>query len=337
MTKRHSLLTHFYDKIILEWPKLVILGLLAVFVFLGYRAKDFQLDASAETLILETDIDFKYARLITSRYGSHDYLLVTYAPKDDLFSDKSLAKLKRLRDEFKQLERVSTVVSILDTPLLESPPMPVKELATNFQTLDSPTIDRDLARIEFKNSPLYQNLLVSPDLKTTALQIKFRVDEVYQDLLARCDDLREKEAAKKLNVTEIAEFKKAKDELQKHREKRKKMRHQDIAAIRAIIDNYRMDAELFLGGISMIADDLISFIKKDLKIFGFGVFFLLVVTLRAIFKKIRWILLPLFCCTFSAISMMGLLGMFGWRVTVVSSNFISWFLPILYRCSLSSP
>jgi predicted RND superfamily exporter protein len=248
---------------------------------------------------------------------------VTYAPKDDLFSDKSLAKLKRLRDEFKQLERVSTVVSILDTPLLESPPMPVKELATNFQTLDSPTIDRDLARIEFKNSPLYQNLLVSPDLKTTALQIKFRVDEVYQDLLARCDDLREKEAAKKLNVTEIAEFKKAKDELQKHREKRKKMRHQDIAAIRAIIDNYRMDAELFLGGISMIADDLISFIKKDLKIFGFGVFFLLVVTLRAIFKKIRWILLPLFCCTFSAISMMGLLGMFGWRVTVVSSNFIS--------------
>jgi predicted RND superfamily exporter protein len=294
-----------------------------VFVFLGYKAKDFKLDASAETLILETDIDFKYARLIKSRYGSHDYLLMTYTPKNELFSDNTLVKLKRLRDELRQLQRVSAVVSILEAPLLESPPMPVKKLATGFQTLNSLTVDRDLARIEFKNSALYRNLLVSPDLKTTALQIKFRADEVYQNLLARCDDFREKKAAKTLKAAEIAEFKKVTDELQKHRDKRKKMRHQDIAAIRAIMDNHRQDAELFLGGISMIADDLISFIKKDLKIFGFGVFFLLVVTLSIIFRKIRWILLPLFCCAFSAIAMMGLLGFFGWRVTVVSSNFIS--------------
>jgi predicted RND superfamily exporter protein len=323
MTKLHSWLTRFYDKIILEWPKLVIICLLAVFVFLGYKAKDFKLDASAETLILETDIDFKYARLIKSRYGSHDYLLMTYTPKNELFSDNTLVKLKRLRDELRQLQRVSAVVSILEAPLLESPPMPVKKLATGFQTLNSLTVDRDLARIEFKNSALYRNLLVSPDLKTTALQIKFRADEVYQNLLARCDDFREKKAAKTLKAAEIAEFKKVTDELQKHRDKRKKMRHQDIAAIRAIMDNHRQDAELFLGGISMIADDLISFIKKDLKIFGFGVFFLLVVTLSIIFRKIRWILLPLFCCAFSAIAMMGLLGFFGWRVTVVSSNFIS--------------
>ena len=323
MNRLHFWLTRFFDGIILEWPKLVIICLLAVFVFLGYKAKDFKLDASAETLILETDIDFKYARLIKSRYGSHDYLLMTYAPKDDLFSEKTLANLERLQNELMKMERVSAVVSILEAPLLESPPMPVKELATNFQTLNSPSVDRDLARIEFKNSPLYRNLLVSPDLKITALQIKFKADELYDDLSARWDTFREKEAARTISAAEIAEFKKVKKELQKHREKRKKMRHEDIAAIRAIMDNHRQDAELFLGGISMIADDLISFIKKDLKIFGFGVFFLLVLTLSLIFRKIRWILLPLFCCAFSAISMMGLLGMFGWRVTVVSSNFIS--------------
>jgi predicted RND superfamily exporter protein len=323
MPKHHFSLIRFYDKVILERPGLVILCLLAMFAILGYKAKDFKLDASAETLILETDVDLKYARLIEARYGGYDYLLMTYTPKNNLFSENTLATLAQLRDELKQLKRVSDVVSILDAPLLESPPVPVKELATHIQTLQSPAVDRKLARIEFKNSPIYRNLLVSPDLKTTALQIKFRTDAAYQDLLARFNDLKEKQTTKTLSAAEISEFNKVSEELQKHRDQRKKMRHEDIAAIRAIMNQYRPDAELFLGGISMIADDLISFIKNDLKTFGLGVFFLLIVTLSIIFKRKRWIFLPLFCCTFSAISMMGLLGMFGWQVTVVSSNFIS--------------
>ncbi|MGD8519578.1 MAG: MMPL family transporter [Desulfobacterales bacterium] len=323
MPKHHFLLIRFYDKVVLERPGLVILCLLVVFAILGYQATNFKLDASAETLLIETDLDLKYARLIEARYGGYDYLLMTYTPKDDLFSDKTLTTLSRLREELTQLERVSEVISILDAPLLESPPVPVKQLATNIQTLESPTVDRKLARIEFKNSPIYQNLLVSPDLKTTALQIKFRTDAVYQDLLARYNDLKEKQATEPLTAEENSEFNKTNEALQKHRDKRKKMRHQDIAAIRGIMQSYRPDAELFLGGISMIADDLISFIKNDLKIFGLGVFFLLIVTLSIIFKRKRWVFLPLFCCIFSAVSMMGLLGMFGWQVTVVSSNFIS--------------
>jgi hypothetical protein len=323
MTKLHSLLTRFFDKVILERPGLVIICLLAVVSFLGYKAKDFKLDASAETLVLEHDEDLRYSRLIDSRYGLQDSLVVSYAPKDDLFSDKVLANLTRLRDELKQLERVVSVASILDVPLLESPPVPVKELAGNVKTLESPMVDKKLARIEFSKSPLYQNLLVSPDLKTTALQINFQIDEVYQDLRARRNYFRDKQDANTLSATEVAEFKKVSEQFQKHRDKMKKTRHQDIAAIRTIIDNYRQDGELFLGGVSMIADDMISFIKNDLKIFGLGVLCFLILTLSIIFKRRRWIFLPILCLAFSAISMMGLLGMFGWEVTVISSNFIS--------------
>jgi predicted RND superfamily exporter protein len=215
------------------------------------------------------------------------------------------------------------VVSILDVPLLESPPVPLKELPSNIQTLEGATVDKKLARIEFSKSPLYQNLLVSPNLKTTALQIKFPIDDVYQDLLARRNHFREKQTSNGLSATEAAEFKKVAAQFQEHRDKMKKTRHQDIAQIRAIMDNYREDAELFLGGISMIADDLITFIKNDMKTFGLGVLFFLVVTLSVIFRKMRWIFLPMLCCAFSAISMMGLLGLFGWEVTVISSNFIS--------------
>ena len=319
------MLTRFYDKIVLERPRLILLCLLVVIAFLGYKAKDFKLDASTETLILETDDDFKYSRIIKSRYGGHDYLLLIYTPANDLFSDEALAQLTRLRDDLRQLNGVSSVISILDAPLLKSLPEPVgeREPAAGIQTLESPAVDRRLAKIEFSKSPLYQNLLVSPDLKTTALQIKLHTDERFQDMLTRRDLLRIKQADEPLTSAESVEFTKISEQLEKLREKNKKTRHQDIAEIRAIMGNYRRNAELFLGGVSMIADDMISFIKSDLKVFGIGVLFFLIVTLSIIFKNFRWVLLPVLCCTFSAISMMGLLGMFGWQVTVISSNFIS--------------
>ncbi|MGD9045795.1 MAG: MMPL family transporter, partial [Desulfobacterales bacterium] len=323
MAKHHSYVTRFYDRVVLEYPRLVILFMLVVISFLGYKAADFRLDASTETLIIETDEDLRYSRLIKSRYGGYDYLLITYSPKTDLFSNESLEKLARLRDDLKQTKRVISVVSILDAPLLESPPVPVKELTTGLQTLESPTVDRQLAKIEFKESPLYQNLLVSPDLKTTGLQVNFPIDEVYQDLLIRTDHFREKAARSELTDAEIAEFKDLKRQLQRRREIRRQIRNEDIAAIRAIMDDYRQDAQLFLGGISVISDDLIRFVKQDLKIFGIGIAFFLILTLSIIFSKVRWVVLPMLCCVFSAIAMMGLLGMFGWKVTVISSNFIS--------------
>lgn len=323
MTHYSTLPTQFFQKVVIGRPKRVIIFVLAVVSFLGYHAKDFKLDASAETLVLQNDKDLQYSRLIDSRYGLQDYLIMIYAPKGDLFSDTALANLSRLRDELRKLKRVSSVVSILDAPLLESPPVPFKELVNNIQTLESPTVDKKLAKIEFKKNPLYQNLLVSSDLKITSLLIYFPVNEVYRDLLARRNNFQGKKAEGPLSAEEEVEFKAVIDQFEKYRDEMKKTRHQDIAAIRGIMDNFRQDAELFLGGVSMIADDLISFIKNDLKVFGLGVLFFLILTLGIIFRKIRWIFLPILCCSFSAISMMGLLGLFGWEVTVISSNFIS--------------
>jgi uncharacterized protein len=325
MQNRNSLLTRFYDKIVLERPRLILLFLLLVIAFLGYKAKDFKLDASTETLILKTDQDFKYSQIIKSRYGSQDYLLLIYTPVNDLFSDETLAKLARLRDDLRQLKGVSSVISILDVPLLKSTPELVgeREPIADIQTLESPEVDRRLAKTEFSKSPLYMNQLVSPDLKTTALQIKLQTDERFQDMMTRRDLLRIKKDDQPLSAAESAELKKITEQLQELREKNKKSRHRDIAEIRAIMDNYRQDAKLFLGGVSMIADDMISFIKSDLKVFGIGVLFFLIVTLSIIFRNSRWVLFPMLCCTFSAISMMGLLGLFGWQVTVISSNFIS--------------
>lgn len=323
MNKSSSLLTQFFDKFILKRPKVVIFCLVVLVSFFGYAAKDFKLDASAETLVLENDKDLQFSRIIDSRYGLQDYLVMTYAPKGDLFDNATLTKLSLLCDDLKKLKNVSAVVSILDAPLLESPPIPIKELTGDLPTIESSGVDKKLARIEFKNSPLYQNLLVSPDLKTTAILIYFPVDEKYRDLLNTRNQLRQKKDEGSLSPKEALEFKSVIEQFRNYRDQMKKTRHQDIVSVRAIMDHYRNDAELFLGGVSMIADDLISFIKNDLKVFGFGVLFFLIITLGIIFKKKRWIFLPIICCAFSVVSMMGLLGLFDWEVTVISSNFIS--------------
>ncbi len=322
MTKHHPV-AFFFDRVVLGYPKTVILCVLIVVGFLGFGAGRFRLDASADTLVLENDEDLRYSRQISSRYGQQDFLILTYTPTDDLFLPETLTTLTRLRDELRSLENVSSVLSILDVPLLESPPLSLKELTGELPTLESPTANVIMARNELRRSPIYQNLLVSSDLKTTALLVYLSEDDAYRDLLEHRNELQRKKNSGSLRPAERAELKNVVEQCRQRKDEIRRRRHQDITAIRNIMDNYRPDAELFLGGVSMIADDMITFIKNDLKVFGLGVLLFLILMLFIIFRRIRWILLPMLCCVVSAICMIGLLGWFGWEVTVISSNFIS--------------
>lgn len=323
MMKHQSAASFFFDRMVLRYPKAIILCLLIVVGFLGYQARRFRLDASAETLVLENDESLRYARVISSRYGQRGFLILTYTPADDLFSTDTLKTLGRLRDDLLSLEDVDSVLSILDVPLLESPPVSIKELTGDLPTLESATADREMARIELRQSPLYQNLLISSDLKTTALLVYFLADDVYRTLLGKRNELQEKIDSGSFTPAERSELKDLIKQCRLRKDRLRTQRHQNIISIRAIMDNYRRDAELFLGGVGMIADDMITFIKKDLMVFGLGVLFFLVLMLFIIFKRKRWIFLPILCCVVSVVCMIGLLGWFGWEVTVISSNFIS--------------
>ncbi len=323
MTRQHSFVSIFFDRLILQHPFIVIFCVLAIVSLLAFEGRNFRLDASAETLVLENDEDLQYARQISSRYGQHDFLVLTYTPKDTLFSPDTLATLTRLRDELKSLEHVESVRSVLDVPLLGSPPVSIKEINADLPTLESPTVDINQAGIELGESPFCRDLLLSSDSQTTALLVNFPDDDIYSGLVEHRSALRQMKASGSMTAVERSELKLVDEQLREHRDKMRLQRHQDIAAIRKIMDNYRRDADLFLGGVSMIADDMVSFIKSDLKIFGSGVLLFLILTLGIIFRAIRWILLPMLCCVVSAVCMIGLLGWLGWEVTVISSNFIS--------------
>jgi hypothetical protein len=323
VTKDRSLMQSLFDRVVLGHPKIVIACLLVAIVFFGLGVRRFRLDASTETLMLENDQDLKYARLVESRYGSGDFLVLTFTPYEDLLSDRTLGLLARLRDDLKPACNAESVLTILDVPLLESPPIPLKELGATTRTLESPDVDKALARKELTQSPLYEDLLVSSDLKTTAILITFPRDYRYEGLLQRRNALHEKRAAGSLTAAERVELTEVVRQFAQYRDEVRRQEHHNVLAIRSIMDRYRQDGTLFLGGVSMIADDMISFIKSDLRVFGTAVFLLLVLTIAVIFRRIYWVLLPMLVCLVSVTCTVGFLGWFGWEVTVVSSNFIS--------------
>ena len=317
-----ALVTRFFEKIV-RHPVFTLILFLAVMAVFGFFSKDFQIDASSETLIQENDQDLLLSRQVYTRYGIQDFLVIAYTPQQDLLSDTVLEDIAAIKAEIATLDRVASVVTLLDVPILESPPVTISELAGEIPTLLSSRVDRSLARKELANSPVYTNLLVSPDLKTTGIQINFKTDTPLMDLIHRNDTLREKSATTGLTEAETTEYAGVQADLDEARDRADRLRHEDIMAIRNIMDSHRQDAELFLGGVSMIADDLVRFVKNDLKVFGLGVFCFLVVTLGVLFRKLQWIVIPMLCCMFAALAMVGLLGFFGWEVTVISSNFIS--------------
>jgi len=323
-----SWLFHYYKKTVIERPVIALACLALIVVFFALQAPNFKLDASADSLVLENDEALRYYRSIREIYGSDDFLVVTYSPFDDLLSPDSLVVLESLRDELSQLDRVASVTTILDVPLLNSPKVEISELSTGVKTLQTPGVDLELARKEFVESPIYRNHLVSPDGRTAALQVIFKRDKEYFSLLKLRNDLREKRLTSGLTSEESRQLRKASRAFSEHLAIVVDADREHVKKVRMIMDTYRDKAKMYLGGVSMVTSDMISFIEHDLVVFGLGVVGFLVLALSFFFRTLRWVLLPMSCCVLSVVVMVGYLGFLDWRVTVISSNFISLLLII---------
>ena len=317
-----------YDTLVLHNPKLVLAALLSILVFFGYHTKDFKLDASADSLLLEDDVDLNLFRKIHQRYPSSDLLVVTYTPGKDLFSDQALEPLGRLREELKKVPIVDTVFTILDAPLIKSSDVPITEMIDNIPSLEKPGIDRAKAKDELINSPIYRELIISVDGQTTALLLGLVKDQHYNSLLKTRNELRAKKRTAGLSVKETQTLERITSEYDRAQEALNEQRHLDVALIRDIIKPYRQHGVLYLGGVPMITDDMVRFVRNDLIVFGGGVFAFLIIVLTAIFRELRWIVLPLLSCFYAGLIMVGVLGLIGWKVTVISSNFLALMLII---------
>ncbi len=320
-------------KTIVEYPRSILVVLALVVGFFATWVDDFQLDASSDSLLLEGDQDLRFYKDIKARYGDDEFLVVTYQPEKDLFAAETLSHLKKLRDELSNLDTIDSVVSILDVPLLKSPPKSLSDLEEDVPNLLSPGTDQNLAKQELLTSKLYRDLLISSDGKTTAMQLNMVLDEELESLIEARDVLREKRLAEALDTDELIQLEILSDQIREQRDVYRRQNVETIASIRSILDRYRVGVDIFLGGVPMIAVDMIDYIQSDIKVFGTSILLFLILALLFIFKRPRWMMISMLCCLVGLIVMTGFLGLVGWPVTVVSANFVA--LLLIFSLSIT--
>ncbi len=327
-----------YKKIIIEKPKISLAFLIIILLVFGNFIKNFQLDASSDTLLLENDPDLKYLREVNTKYGSKEFLVLTYTHSPDknldFKSDLTIKNIELLKTSLENLEWVNSVITILDVPLLKNNDDPLVERIKNFKTLSSDDVDIVRGFDEIINSPIYENFVISKDGKTSGILVYINPDNKLANLIKTKNDYLERKLAGKLTSKEKNAYKVFLKKYDSYKKSYNKKNHQNINEIRKIILEHpapgkvkKASSDIYpiihLGGIPMIADDMMTFIKSDIIVFGAGVFLFIIFTLWFVFKSLLWVIIPLLSCFFSVFIMIGFLGLVGWKVTVISSNFIA--------------
>ncbi len=312
-----------YQKLILKYPLSVLILLISGILIFGINIQKLEIDASAETLLLNDDKDLAFSRTVAKRFQTNDLLILAYKPKQDLLSPESLQTLTRLSEDLEQLPRVESVDSLINVPLFFSPVREMDDLINETRTLKSPDINLSMVKQEFLTSPLYKDSLVNKDFTISSIVIHLYQDPEYFTLLEKRNHLLDKQNSASLTKEEKEELHDVSAAFKEHRDAQRIIDNQNIQAIRSLISKYQDDATFFLGGVQMISNDIVRFIKNDLVIYGSTLILLIILVLGFVFRKPRWVMLPILICALSVLAITSSLGYFGWEITVISSNFIA--------------
>ena len=309
-----------YSTLLTKYLNIFLIILIGILIIFSINSRNFQLDASSDSLILDDDKDLKKYKEIVNTYSSNDFLILTLTNNDKIVTRDNINFIRTITSEIKNLDWVDSVQSILDVPLLSVNNQSLSDLVNEILTIDSPNINLIDAENEILESPIFKNLILSEDATTTGIIVYFKRNNDYENLINERDNLKNKET---LSSSE----KEKKITIENKYQKLKKLvdadRHQNIIEIRNIIKNYETpNNKMHLGGVSMIADDTISFVKNDILIFGFGALIFILLVLYLIFRNFTWMLVSIANCAYCLIVMVGVVALLNWKATVISSNFI---------------
>lgn len=323
-----------------HWVAGKAIPVLCVYVLLTLLAVSqlgkIRLDASSDSLLLQGDPDLAFFRESSRHYASGEFLLLTWRPTADLLAPESLEPLAEMVEALRELDGVLSVTSILDVPLLESPPLSLTDLAEaeSLPTLRAEGVDAALAFREFTTSPIYRDLLVGAEGDVTAVQVSLATDPMGRQLLDAREELRSLAAAGDLTPAQTQELASVSSRYDDFLAVESDRRSFLVAEVRAIAEQFRTHAEIFVGGVPMIAADMIDFVRADLVTFGAAIVGIMVLVLGLIFRDWRWVVTPIVNCVVTAALMLGILAFFDWRMTVISSNFVAVLLIVTLSLSV---
>jgi uncharacterized protein len=311
--------------VFVAYPKSVLAIFLACIALLGWQARHFQIDASEETLLTPNNVNYIRTQVMSQRFAPDEFLLVAYQPKRwPVFSPKTFDDLRAMSDRLRQIERVKSVRSILNVPLLRLvKPGSSLDLDPSNMTIEKQSFSLAQIRRAFAGDPIYEDLLVNESQSATSIQLVFRRDPELERLDNRITALLQKSLRTSLTDEERETLARLREQAEPLEQRLRQTRTAEIQAIRSIVADYEDDANIYLGGGHVLAHQLIQIIRNDLIVFGSAIAIMIAVLLLALFRRLKWVLIPMLCCAVSVLATMGLFGMLGFKVTVISANFIA--------------
>ena len=301
---------------------LLIISLIILMIFL-YHSQKFKLDASSDTLILQNDEDFNFFKYYNKIFKNNNFLIL--AIKSDKIIDESyINKIKKLKNELLNINGIDKTFSIVDAPILLSNNISLQDLKNDIETIQNSKINLNIILDEFSKNPLFSNQIINNDKNISSIIIYLDENYEFEEIKNKRDNFYKK------NIRDPIELKNINEEYRNLKIINNLKRNNLIKNIREKleiekdIDN-KMGVKYtyFLGGIDMIVDDTISFVKNDIFVFAITVFIFVFLILYFIFRSIKWVIIPIVSTGYSIIAMIGLIGFLNWEVTAISSNFIS--------------
>ena len=332
-----SVLRDLYIKVVLRKPIYSLLILVFLTLLALTQFANIKLDASADALLLKGDPALEFYRETSKRYGSSEFILLTWQPSSgELLGNESLESLELMTLKLRELPGVESVVTVLDVPLLSTEPLSLSGITAGegLPTLGDSTIDRDAALDEFMTSPIYSDLLVSKSGDLTAVQINLENNESYRQAVEERESLRKLKEAGALNSSEKSSLKEAEALVKKMNAETLYQHGVLVERVRTIAAEFDSNAEIFVGGVPMIAADMVAFVESDLLVFGTAIILLMMIMLAIIFREARWVIIPVANCVITVTMMLGLLGFLDWRMTVISANFVAVLLVVSLAISI---
>ena len=292
---------------------LISIFALLLIIISVYYTFNIKLDASSDTLILKNDKTFEYFEYYNNIFPSKNFLILAVKSNKNI-DENYLQNVQKLNEKIKNLKNVESTLTILDAPILLSNNITLSELAnSDIETIRNTNIDNDIILDEFSNSPILKDQLINKDKNLTSIIIYTKKN----------DNLKELRIKKNQNELNKDERKNIEKKYNLEKIKYNNVRDKLILDIREIISTENNEYKYYLGGIDMIASDTISFVKNDIKIFGFAVLIFIVFVLFLIYRDIKWVIIPLITTVYSVLFMTGFVGFMKWEITAISSNFIS--------------
>lgn len=311
---------------VLRFPKSVLVLFLLAAVALGWQARHFEIDASAETLLTEGNRLYLQSRVLQQRFPSSEFLLVAYAPHDrQPLTAGHLAVIAELSAQIGELPRVASVRSVRNVPFVQRAQSltGATELNAEDLTLDGGGVAVGQLPELLKDHPLYENLLISEDQEVLALQVSFRTDPALAELEQQITALQAQQLKGELSEVDRQRMATLKAQRAPMLQALTEQRGQELTALEALAAGYADRAEIILGGGQVLGQELIRIVKRDLQIFGAAIAAVIALLLLLLFRRLRWVAICALCCVCSVAASTGLFGMLGLKATVISANYIA--------------